>query len=70
MSRKRIDVGFGASTVSKDHDTAAAEHDAWFRRRVQAGLDDATAGRLVPGEEVEAEFAARRKASRRRIATG
>ncbi|MBV8125024.1 MAG: hypothetical protein JOY60_14965 [Burkholderiaceae bacterium] len=45
----------------------AAEHDAWFRRQVQAGLKSAKAGRLVPATEVEAKFAARRAASRRRI---
>ena len=44
-----------------------AEHDAWFRRQVQAGLDSADAGRLVPAIEVEARFAARRAATRRRL---
>ncbi|HGT3442348.1 hypothetical protein VUS21_04220 [Pseudomonas aeruginosa] len=44
-----------------------AEHDAWFRREVQAGLDSASAGRLVPASEVEAKFAARRAATRRRL---
>jgi len=46
----------------------AAEHDAWFRSQVQAGLDSANAGRLVPGEDVEAEFAARRTKTRRKLA--
>ncbi len=45
----------------------AAEHDAWFRRQVQAGLDSANAGNLVPSAEVEARFAAKRKATRRRL---
>lgn len=45
----------------------AAEHDAWFRRQVQEGLDSANAGNLVPADEVEAEFAARRAATRRRL---
>jgi predicted transcriptional regulator len=45
----------------------AAEHDAWFRRQVHAGLDSAHAGRLVPTAEVEARFAARRAATRRRL---
>ncbi|MFO1113202.1 MAG: antitoxin of toxin-antitoxin stability system [Rhodospirillales bacterium] len=40
----------------------AAEHDAWFRRQVQTGLDSANAGRVVPAAEVEARFAARRGA--------
>ncbi len=46
---------------------AVAEHDAWFRRQVQAGLDSADADRLVPAAEVEARFAARRAATRRRL---
>jgi predicted transcriptional regulator len=45
----------------------AADHDAWFRRQVQAGLDSANAGRLMPAAEVEAKFAARRAATRRRL---
>ncbi|CAD84462.1 MULTISPECIES: CopG family ribbon-helix-helix protein [Nitrosomonas] len=44
-----------------------AEHDAWFRKQVQIGLDSANTGNLVPGDEVEAEFAARRAATRRRL---
>jgi len=43
------------------------EHDAWFRNQVQAGLDSADAGRLIPSEDVEAEFAARRLATLRKI---
>lgn len=43
------------------------EHDAWFRREVQTGLDSANAGRLVPASEVEAKFAARRAVTRRRL---
>lgn len=35
-----------------------AEHDAWFHRQVQIGLDSANAGDVVPAEEVEAEAAA------------
>lgn len=34
---------------------ATAEHDAWFRSQVQAGLDSANAGRLVPAADVEAK---------------
>lgn len=37
-----------------------AEHDAWFRRQVDAGIKSANAGRLIPAEKVEKEFAARR----------
>lgn len=44
------------------------EYDEWFRRQVQAGVDDANAGDLVPDEAVEAEFAARREATRRKLA--
>lgn len=45
----------------------AAEHGAWFRRQVQAGLDSANAGRLVAAEDVEAEFATRRDQTRRKL---
>lgn len=45
----------------------AVEYDTWFRRQVQAGLDSANGGRLVPAAEVEAKFAARRVATRRRL---
>jgi predicted transcriptional regulator len=44
-----------------------AEHDAWFRRQVQIGLDSANAGNLIPAAEVEARFAAKRAATRRRL---
>jgi predicted transcriptional regulator len=46
----------------------AVEHDAWFRRQVQIGLDSANAGRLVPDDEVEAEAEAWRTETRRRMA--
>ena len=46
---------------------AAAEYDAWFKRQVQAGLDSANAGHLVSAEVAEAEFAARRDATRRKL---
>lgn len=45
----------------------ATEHDAWFRRQVQGGLESANAGRLVPDDDVEAEFGARRAATRRKL---
>jgi predicted transcriptional regulator len=45
----------------------AAEHGAWFRHQVQVGLDSANSGNLVPAAEVEAKFAARRAATRRRL---
>jgi predicted transcriptional regulator len=51
--------------VQQQHELA--EHDAWFRREVQAGLDSANAGNLVPGADVEARFAARRAATRERL---
>lgn len=46
----------------------AAEHDAWFRRQVQAGLDAANAGDLISAEEVEADAAAWRAETRRKMA--
>jgi predicted transcriptional regulator len=44
-----------------------AEYDTWFRRQVQIGLDSANAGNLIPSVEVEAKFAAKRAATRRRL---
>ncbi|WP_334134799.1 CopG family ribbon-helix-helix protein [Tepidimonas sp.] len=46
----------------------AAEHDVWFRRQVHIGLDSAKAGHLTTAAEVEARFAAKRAATRRRLA--
>jgi predicted transcriptional regulator len=43
-----------------------AEHDAWFRREVQAGIDAANAGDVIPADEVEAEAAAWRAETRRK----
>ncbi len=51
--------------VQQQHN--AAEHEAWFRHQVQSGLDSANAGRLTPDDQVEARFAARREATRRRL---
>lgn len=48
----------------------AGEYDAWFRRQVQAALDSADGGRLLPADEVEAEFEARRATSRRKLDAG
>ena len=39
----------------------AAEHDAWFKAQVRAGLKAADAGDVVSAEEVEAEALAWRK---------
>lgn len=47
----------------------ATVHDAWFRRQVETGKDSANADHLIPAEEVEARFAARRAATRRRLET-
>jgi predicted transcriptional regulator len=45
-----------------------AEHDAWFRGQVQAGLDAANAGELIAAEDVEAEAATWRAETRRKLA--
>jgi predicted transcriptional regulator len=44
-----------------------ADHDAWFRRQVQIGLDVADAGAVLSADEVEAEAAAWRAETRRRL---
>ena len=46
----------------------ASEHDAWFRREVQIGIDAADAGAVVAAEEVEAEAQAWRAETRRKMA--
>lgn len=38
--------------------TDAAQHEAWFQRKVQVGIDAAQAGSLVSNDEVEAEASA------------
>jgi len=45
----------------------AAEYDAWLRAKVERSRASADAGNLVPAAEVEAKFAARRAATRRRL---
>jgi hypothetical protein len=45
-------------TKSTDSDYAQ-----WFCCQVQVGIDAADAGEVIPGEEVEAEFAALRAAN-------
>ncbi|CAM2176116.1 Antitoxin of toxin-antitoxin stability system [Paraburkholderia sacchari] len=45
----------------------AAEYDAWLRAKVERSRASANAGNLVPAAEVEARFAARRTATRRRL---
>lgn len=46
----------------------AADYDAWFRRQVQSGLDEANAGQLISSEDVEAEASAWRAEIRRKLA--
>ena len=38
-----------------ERETQASEHDAWFQRQVQIGLDAARTGDMISAEEVEAE---------------
>ncbi|KKB13696.1 hypothetical protein VE25_00500 [Devosia geojensis] len=45
-----------------------AEYDAWFRQQVEMGLEAVRRGDVVSAEEVEAEFAARREETRRKLA--
>lgn len=45
----------------------AAEHDAWFRREVQTGIDSANAGELIAAEDLQAEAAAWRAQTRRKL---
>lgn len=43
------------------------QHETSLRRQVQAGLEQANAGQLVPQTEVQAQFAARRAATRQTL---
>ncbi|MDK4705073.1 hypothetical protein PH562_22675 [Rhizobium sp. CNPSo 4062] len=45
----------------------AADYDMWFRQRVQAGLASANAGNLIPDDNIDAEFAALREETRRKL---
>lgn len=56
---------FMRAFLRQQQDTAG--HDPGFRRQVQSGLDSAWAGNLIPAVEVEAQFAAKRAATRRRL---
>lgn len=44
-----------------------ADHDLWFGRQVQTGVDSANAGNLVASAKVEDRFAAKRAATRRKL---
>ncbi|MBV6575082.1 hypothetical protein JL980_20500, partial [Acinetobacter baumannii] len=46
----------------------AADYDKWFKQQVQIGLNEANAGKLIPHEDVTAEFAARRAATLAKLA--
>ncbi len=48
--------------IQQDSEQVASEYDAWFRRQVQVALDDPRPG--IPGDQVEAKFAAMRAAKR------
>ncbi|WP_116653641.1 CopG family ribbon-helix-helix protein [Pelagibacterium sediminicola] len=45
---------FIRETIAKQQDEA--EYDAWFKAKVQQGLDDADAGRVYTAEETEEYF--------------
>jgi len=57
---RTADEGALPFTLAKN----AAEHNAWFRAKVQEALDDPRPA--IPHEEVEAHFAQRRAAARRK----
>lgn len=42
-------------------------HETWFTQQVQIGIASANQGHLLPAAEVEARFAARRAATRKRL---
>ncbi|HEY4081316.1 MAG TPA: hypothetical protein VGM81_11495 [Burkholderiaceae bacterium] len=48
----------------------AEAHDVWFHQQVKVGLNSAKAGRLMPAEQVEAQFAKRKAETRRKLKAG
>ena len=51
--------------VSRQRDEQ--DYDLWFRRQVQAGIEDANTGRVVSADDVNGEFAARRAETLRKL---
>jgi predicted transcriptional regulator len=49
------------------HQQEASQHEAWFRREVQTGVDAADAGDVISAEEVEAEAQVWRAQTGRRV---
>lgn len=47
------------------HQQDAAGYDDWFRGKVKRAIDAADAGDLIPGDEVDAEFAQLREQTRK-----
>lgn len=45
----------------------AEEYERWFRERIRQAVESANAGNLIPAQEVEAAFSARRAALRSRL---
>lgn len=52
-----------AEALKRAHEAAA--YDAWFREQVQASIDDPRPD--IPHDAVEAKFAAKREALRKRL---
>ncbi|MCX8506426.1 MAG: hypothetical protein ORN98_07400 [Alphaproteobacteria bacterium] len=42
-------------------------HDVWFRRQAQIGLQEANSGKIISGEQIEAEFSRRRAELQQKI---
>ena len=55
------------SILSPEQQQESAEHDAWFRRQVEAGLNSADTAKLISAEDVEARFATKRAATLRQL---
>lgn len=63
---KSVTVEQGTCIMQRSIEPQAKEpgYETWFRTQVQTGIADADAGDVIPAEELEAEFAALRKAVR------
>lgn len=49
------------------HAREEKEHDSWFRQQVRSGQESAVSDELIPNEDIEKRFVARREALKVRL---
>jgi predicted transcriptional regulator len=62
---KSVTVEEGICIMQRSIEPQSKEpgYEAWLRSQVETGIADADAGDVIPAEEIEAEFAALRRAA-------